>query len=158
MTYPTTSLILARKALGMPAGRACVDWAVGRLVAGHEGEAVAMLASEVPPFNAFEIADLRDRALAEVEAPDLSGPEAVRAYAAERLRLALDGEADLLEALREVRDLCVRHDYYEAVYDVYLLSYAYDDLLSAGHTYYWPDVTLDTFPEVLREVVDRLGD
>lgn len=52
MPDPTTARILAELALQVPCGQTCVDWAVGMLTAGHEGENLGMLAAASPEPDA----------------------------------------------------------------------------------------------------------
>ncbi len=151
MAQVTTARILADRALQSLSSEACVDWAVGLLLGGHDGEAVAMLAGMSPPFNAFETADLCDRALAEVGAPDLAEDEAVHIFAAERLRAALSGDADMGETLGVVRDFCVAHDYDRALYDFYLLCFAREDLVDEQFSAHWPSATRASIDALIRQ-------
>ena len=155
MVEVTTARVLADKALQDVSPQACVDWAVGMLVAGYDGQNLAMLAGMLPPFNYFEITSLRDRALAEVNAPDLSTTDAVLVYAAERLRLALDGNADMAETLRAVKDLCVAHDYHPDLYEFYLLFFAQDDLRGSTLQWYWDGATQANIDSIIRDRAER---
>src|SRR5262245_9133475 len=89
MTKISTAHILADKALQESCGQNCVDWAITMLEQGHDGHNLMMLAGMLPPYNHFEIAALRDRALHELRIGDLDPSVAIRTFAVERLRLAL---------------------------------------------------------------------
>ena len=155
MTEVTTARILADKALQEPCGQECVDWAVSMLTAGSDGANLTMLASMAPPYNHFEVAGFRDRALAEVGAPNLGVDDAVQVYAAERLRLALRGKANMLGTLRVVKDLCVAHDYQRDLYDFYLLYFAADSLRGSVHQSYWDSATRANIDDIVREQAQR---
>lgn len=156
MEEVSTLRILAHKALQEACGQDCVDWATSMLVAGHDGHNLTMLASSNPPYNHFELADLRDQALVEIGAPVFEGDEAILAYAKERLRLALEGEANLVETLRDIKDYCVSHDYLESLYDFYLLYHAYDSLQGSTVQWYWDGANRDNILDIIRERAEAL--
>ena len=156
MAEVTTARVLARKALQKSCGQECVDWAVAMLAAGHDAPHLAMLASEVPPYNHFELADLRDRALVEVGAPDISAAAAVAVYAAELFRLVLRGEADLFETLRDVKDLSLAHDHPGALWDFYLLFHAHDTLRDSEVQFYWDGATRRNIEAIVRRRAEEL--
>jgi len=150
MVEVTTARILADRALQEPCGQQCVNWAVSMLVAGHDGRYLAMLAGLSPPYNHFELADLRDRALAEVGAPELTDVEAVRAYVAELLQFALAGEADLIETLGEVKDMYIAYGYPRDIQDFYSLYFAYDALRDSVVQWYWNGATQENIIDLIR--------
>jgi hypothetical protein len=155
MTKITTAFILADKALERACGQACVDWAIAMLEEGRDGHYLSRLAGMLPPYNHFELAALRDLALGEQGIPALGPSEAVRTFAAERLRLALSGEADLMDSVAEVQALCVAHDYMTELYDFYLLYWAYRDLSDVGHQWYWPEATPENIQGIIRSHAER---
>lgn len=154
---PSTTQILAEKALDMECGQACVDWAVGLLEAGSDSMNVTMLAGMTPPLTHFEVASRRDQVLADLGVAPLSKSEAVRVWAAEHLRHAWEGGASRRAALRTVSALYVRNDYQEALYDFYLLDCAWDDLGEAGSAcHYWPGATAETIEDIVQERIAAL--
>lgn len=108
---PSTTQILAEKALDMECGQACVDWAAGLLETGCDSLNVAMLAAMTPPLNHFEVASRRDRVLADLGITDVSESEAVRAWAAEYLQHAWEGGANR-EGLSPTLEHVVRGDFH----------------------------------------------
>jgi hypothetical protein len=127
------------------------------LEAGYDGRSLVLLAGMAPPYNHFELAELRDRALKEVGAVGLSDEAALRRYAAEELQRALSGEADMVETLRALKDLCVGNDYRHELYDLYLLYFAYTDLLDTDEQHYWPDATRENILSIIREQAEQLA-
>ena len=148
---PSTTQIVAEKALGMACRQACVDWAVGLLAAGSDSVPVAMLAGMTPPPNHFEVASRRDQALADLGVTDMWKGDAARAWAAEHLHRAWDGGADRRIALRTVSALCVSLDYQADLHDFYLLACAWDDLDEGGQSPHWPGATADTIEDPVEE-------
>ena len=112
---------------------------------------VARLAGMLPPFNHFEIADLRDRALAELGIVNISQDEAVHNYAVELLSAALDGDMDLIEAVAVIAQLCIGNDYQRDLYDFYLLNNAHEDLKHDDVQWYWADATRQNIVSIIEE-------
>lgn len=151
MAIITTAPILADKALQRTCGQECVDWAVSMLEQGHDNPGITMLAGLSPPFNHFEVAGYRDRSLRELGITDVSDSIAVTTYVAERLRLALSGEADLAATLCVIKDLCVARDYPRDIYDFYLLYFAHTDLQESEFQWYWPEATRENIVSIIRQ-------
>lgn len=153
---PSTTQILAEKALNMDCGQTCVDWATGLLQAGAESLHLARLAGMTPPFNHFEVASLRDQALGELGIAHVSKRDAVRAWAAEHLRHAWEDGADRRTALRTISALCVSNDYLDELYEFHLLDCAWDDLDETGQSLHWPGATAETIEDIVQERISAL--
>ena len=151
MTKITTAQILAEKALNKLCGQTCVDWAITMLEEGRDGHYLTRLAGMLPPYNHFEVADLRDRTLREQRIPDLDDTAAVRTFAAEALRLALAGDVALISAVEAVKDLYIAQDYLKELYDFYLLYWASSDLRDSEVQWYWPGATRQNIESIIRQ-------
>lgn len=136
MPTVTTTRIVAEKWLQKTCAQQCVDWAIGMLEDGSESDHVTRLAGKLPPFNHFEIAALRDRALEELQVVEAPREEAVIAYASEVLLQGLDGEIPWEEVLPRVAKLHVDCDFLPALQRFYLLANAFSDLQSNEYQYY----------------------
>ena len=122
---------------------------------GRDGHNLTMLAGMLPPYNHFEMAALRDRALRELGIADLDPEVAVRTFATERLRLALAGEHDLIEVVREIKDLCIGNKYQKEIFDFYLLYFAYEDLQFRDIQWYWPGATRENIESLIRQRAEQ---
>jgi hypothetical protein len=149
----TTSKILALKALERVCGQECVDWATTMLEQGAGQRSIGMLAGMTPPFNHFEIASLRDRALFEIGAKELSHSQAIRVYASELALDAVAGDKSFNRVLDELAHLCVAEDYAKDLYDFYLLQNAWEDLQYRGEQWYLLDATRDNIDQLIRDQV-----
>jgi len=147
----TTARILAGKALEERCSHQCVDWAIGLLAQGHSGRYLQMLASLAAPLNHFEVADLRDRTLRELNIPELKDTDAVLAYARERLSAFVAGEESLERTLADLKDLCIVDDYNRDLYDFYSLYYAHSDLKIDKVQRYWNGATRDNIEQIIRD-------
>lgn len=146
---PTTSRILADKALMRTCGQECVDWAFAMLEQSHDDESLCVLACMSPPYNHFEMAELRDKALFSLNLGDIQRPEALRMYAKETMKAALTAGKDLGAALSILRDLYYEGDSLLELQDFYLLYYAYMDLQDSEDQHYWQAATRDNIDEIV---------
>ena len=149
----TTRKILALKALNRTCAQECVEWAIGQIERGIGTRHVLMLASMTPPFNHFEMSDLRDRALEEVAAEPMNYADAVKVIAAETAADAVRGRIDLLSALHVLNRLCIDEDYPPELNDFYLLYFAWDDLRTSDVQWYWPGATRDNVAAIAEETI-----
>lgn len=117
---------------------------------GRDGHYLAMLAGMSPTLYHSEVCDARDRALRELGLSDTSDSVAITTYAAECLRLALAGDADLVSTLTIIKDLCIARDYSRDLYDFYLLYFAYTDLMESEAQWYWDEANRDNVVSIIR--------
>ncbi len=151
MAGVTTERILADKVLQKTCGQECVDWAIRMLEEGYDGECLSRLWGMVPPFNHFEIASLRDHALAELGIHEIAPSVALSRYATEILSTGLSGEIELVDAISIVKDLCLANDYQDDLFDFYELYFAYADLEEEDFSYYCRGATRESILEIIRE-------
>jgi hypothetical protein len=117
---------------------------------GYDGHYLAILAGMSPPFNHFEIADIRDHSLRELGLSDFDGSAAIITYVAEQLRLLLNG-ADLVSKLDVIKDICIARDYQKDLYDFYLLYFAYTDLQESDLQWYWEGANRENIVSIVHE-------
>lgn len=151
----TTNRIRALKALNHSCGQECVDWAISQIERGRTERYVLMLAGMSPPFNHFEMAELRDRALAELGFGSISRADALRVYAAEIAQDAESGRAEILPTLHELNRLCIDEDYASELQDFYLLYFAWDDLLTSNEQWYWPGATRENIAIIAKQTLSE---
>ena len=149
----TTVRILAERSLGESCGQQCVDWAIGMLATVESDDYVARLSSMQQPYNHFQIADLRDRAIDELGLLIGDISTNLTNYAAEILHAAILGKMPLLDALGAVKELCVANDYQSDLYDFYLLYFAKVDLQVDDYQYYWPDANRDSIDSIAQDQI-----
>jgi hypothetical protein len=63
----STAEILAFKALNRDVDKTWVDWAVDMLIAGFDTEHLTILAGESEPFNQFQMQELAEKVLVELQ-------------------------------------------------------------------------------------------
>ena len=158
MSTVTTLEILARRALNLPCGQECVDWAIDMLLMDVDTPHLRQLAGAIAPFSTFELSQMRDRALEELGAPAVAPADAPIVFARERLRLALDGKADLVDEVYEIAQLSLGLDR-RLLFDFELLWWAYQDLEVEDTQHYWEGADrtniLDIMASKAREFILR---
>lgn len=151
----TTAQILSDRVLQKTCDDRCVEWAIGLFEMGHDEFPICRLAALFKPYNHFELAAMRDGILALLKRDKITDDDAIVAYATEILRNAFFGLRDEIDAISEVKDLCVARDYLPAIDDFYLLYYAWEDLESADVQWYWPDADSTNIRQIIR---GRIGE
>ena len=133
----TTAEILAFKVLNRDIDKTWVNWAVEMLMAGFDGEYLTIMAGESEPFNQFQMQELADKVLTELELDHLDKDQTIKNYACYLIDKSLDGEIDNIEALGILKNICIELDYKKYLYDFYSLYFAKDDLLHSEDQWYW---------------------
>mgnify|MGYP000135367706 CR=1 FL=1 len=146
----TTAQILAERAMQLPCGEKCVDWAIRLLESGHESQSAYRLAAKLRPHNHFELASLRDQVLTELNLADTADVVAICSYVAEIL--ANSNENTLDAVLTEIKDIYLSNDHEPIeIYDFYLLYFARADLKEQEFQYYWSDATRDNIERITND-------
>ncbi len=149
---PTTIEVAAFRKVGRYVDDRCVAWALNMIDAGTITPSICALAAACPPFSAFEMPELVDRALEEVGAkPIPTETHGVRIIASIRAKQALDGELSIDVALAELHQLFIEHDHLSEIFDFYLLHEANEDLKLDSFQWYWPSATRENFKHVVTD-------
>lgn len=145
----STTEILAFKILNRNIGRAWVEWAVDMLMIGFDTEHLAILAGESEPFNQFQMQDLTDKILAELQLDYSDKDHIIKNYACYLINNSLEGKISNFEALDILKDICIELDYEKYLYDFYLLYFAKDDLSCSENQWYWEDATRENIDKII---------
>ena len=147
----STARLFADKAQEKSCGVECVEWAISMLESGHDGHHLEMLAGLSPPYNHFEVADLRDRSFQEQGIEAIEGDRAFSIYAAEEIAGFLAGTREVLDMLATVRDLWIANNHLRDIYDFYLLYFAYSNLRDGEEQWYWEGANSENILEIIRD-------
>jgi hypothetical protein len=140
-----------RKASQKSCGQECVDWAIGLLQNGKEGEHLLRLACQFPPHNHFQIARYRDLVLEEQHYNEIQRDQVILIHAREILEFGLEGRIPLLNAVKEVARVCMENNDNRSLFDFRMLNWALDDFQYDTVTHYWPDATPENIMEIIRK-------
>jgi hypothetical protein len=145
----STAEILAFKALNLEVDKTWVDWAVDMLMAGFNTEHLAILAGESEPFNQFQMQELVDKVLAELQLGFKDKAQTIKNYACYLIDKSLNGELDNFKVLDILKDICIELDYEKYLYEFYLLYFAKYDLSYSKNQYYWNGATRENIDKVV---------
>jgi len=121
-------MLIAKRALQRQLGSEASEWATDQLMQGRDTPHLRQLAGTTGIENRFELDELFDRVLHEL---DLSLPtrnQAVLIYAQELGHDYLDGKVMLDQLLEETCDLCISTDYMRELSPFYNIRGIRDDL------------------------------
>jgi len=152
---PSTTEVLARRALNRSIDQRWVQWAVAMLETGHDSPHLRMLAGALPPFHKFEMTRLADKALAELGLGWSNTEALVMDYAAELLEDMLQGARSSDEVLDILFDMCMELDTPDFLSDFSLLYQARAELRSAKVQWYWPRADRSNIEQAIREYATR---
>jgi hypothetical protein len=151
MKTVTTAEILARKALERPCGAECVSWAIEQIEAGQDSKSLYVLAGLSGPLNHFEVAQLRDRVLAELDIPEDVQADPISAYVGELVQSALRSDRSLREVFSEITTLSIELGYPSELQAFYNLHFAAEDLSYSEDQWYWIGATRENIDRVMLE-------
>ena len=144
----STVEILYLKVTNKTLNQAWVNWAVEMLVAGFDGDYLAVLANESEPN--FENYDLAEKVLNELGIPFTDKEAIINNYILYLVNKLLNSEMGSDKALRILCDICIDLNYPASLMDFYFLCYAKCDLDYYGDQGYWPDATRDNIEGIIR--------
>jgi hypothetical protein len=147
----STAEILACKLLNRDIDKTWVDWAVDMLMAGYDTEHLTILAGEREPFNQFQLQELADKVLTELQL-DYSDKElTIKNYACYLIDKSLNGEIDTFMVLEILKDICIGLDYEQYLFDFYLLYNAKDDLTYSENICHWDGATRENIDKIITD-------
>jgi hypothetical protein len=147
----TTAEILAFKALNRDIDKIWVGWAVDMLMAGFDTEHLTILAGESEPYNQFQMHELADKALTELQLDYSDKEKTIKNYACYLIDKSLAGELESFKVLAILKDICIELDYVKYLYDFYLLFFAKDDLTYSEAQWYWDEATKENIDQIITD-------
>lgn len=147
----STSEILAFKVLNRSVDNVWVNWAVEMLIAGYDSENLLYLAGENEKTNQFELQNIANKALTELNL-DFSNEEMViNNYVCYLIDQAISKERSYESVLENLKNLCIELDYASYLYDFYSLFYAQEDLKFDTHQWYWDNADRENINQIIED-------
>jgi hypothetical protein len=147
----STAEILAFKVLNRNIDKVWIDWAVEMLMAGYESENLTILAGESEPFNQFQMQELANKVLGELQLDFSNKEQIIKSYACYLINKSLTGEIDNFKVLSILKDVCIELDYEKYLYDFYSLYFAKDDLSYSENQWYWNGATRENIDQIITD-------
>jgi hypothetical protein len=133
----STYEIIAWKHLNLSVDEKWSSWAVDMMMVGFDTEHLVELAGIEKPYNQFELKELTDKVFQELNLDYTNQDKVVNDYVTYLSKEVLKKKRDLINTLREIKDLCIALDYNSKIYDFYLLYFAKVDLVYDTVQWYW---------------------
>ena len=103
----------------------------------YETEHLIELAGIAKPYNQFELKELTDKVFEELNLDYTNQDNVVNDYVRYLAMEVLNVNRELLNFLREIKNLCIALDYDSKIYDFYSLYFAKEDLNYDTVQWYW---------------------
>jgi len=124
----STAEILAYKILNRLTDNKWLEWAYQMLLAGFETESLLILAGMSRPLEYFEMRNLTDKVLQELQIDYSAEDSVIENYASYLAQQSLSGEIKPFYVLDKLKDIHTELDYYSPLSDFYSLYFAWVDL------------------------------
>lgn len=147
----STTQILARRHRELACGSECIEWAIGLLEEGCDSPSLRILSGLTPPLNHFEIAELRERVLADLSPPELSIADPVAAYVRQFVSTAITDDRPMATTFRQVAQLAIELEYPRELQVFYNLYFAWEDLQQSDEQWYWDGADRANIDRIMRE-------
>ena len=145
----STYKILSDKVLNRDIDESWIVWAQDMVAAGFESINLYELAGFTRPYNQFELIDLTDVVLSDLQL-DYSDPHTVvRDYVYFIITTGLEDTDSYLALLRKIIDVGL--DMEGEYQDFQSLYYAKDDLTESENQWYWPDANRQNIDSVIKD-------
>ena len=152
----TTKMIMAKRALSARLGADAAKWACAMLESGSDTPHLRMVAGTTGHENTFELDELVDRALKELNFSVPSKNTGLVLYAQELAQDYLNSGISRDELLQTICQLCIDTDYFKPLYPFYILRWAWDDLQDEDFSPHRQDVNRANFEDTLRSEIKAL--
>ncbi len=148
-TVKSTSEILAFKTLNRRVDKVWINWAVEMLMAGYDSENLLYLAGENENTNQFELQEIADKALKELQLDFSDQEKAIKDYVCYLIDEAILGKRSYEAVLNRLKDICIELRYVPYLYDFYSLYYAQEDLRYDTNQWYWENANRENINQVI---------
>jgi hypothetical protein len=158
----STYRILMKKTFNQDIDESWVEWALEMMQAGYESDNLYILAGITKPYNQFELQELTDKVIADLNLETRNKPLTIRNYVYYILSTTINEPSKYLSTLREVKDICIDLDMEKEYMDFYLLYFAKDDLNESENQWYWDGADRNNIDEIIRdkfqEYIDKIDE
>jgi hypothetical protein len=158
----STYRILMKKAFNEDIDESWAEWALEMMEAGYESDNLYILAGITKPYNQFELQELTDKVLADLDLTTNDKSLTIRNYVYYILSKTITEPSKYLETLKEVKDICIGLEMEKEYMDFYLLYFAKDDLYELENQWYWDGADRNNIDEIIREkfqeYIDRINE
>jgi hypothetical protein len=151
----STYKVLGKRALQLDSAEEWIDWALEMMTNGIESDHLIILAGTSPTINRFQLDEIVNAALKELSLNKTGPEENINGYIYFLIAEATDNNLPYKNALRELRNLCMKNDYDPKLMPFYLLSFAYEDLEEFKVQFYWDGADRENIDSIIKSEFQR---
>lgn len=151
----STYKILMNKSLNNDIDESWIDWAIEMIETGFESEYLYILAGISKPYNQFELHELTNNVLNDLDLDYSNKSLVVRNYVYFLIKTSIDRPTTYFNTLREIKDICIDLDMDKEYMDFYLLFFAKDDLIESENQWYWEGADRRNIDMIINEQFDK---
>jgi len=145
----STAEILMLKVLKKPDNKAWVKWAYEMMLAGFETEHLVILAGMEEPFDFFEMQNLTDKVLGELDLDYANIELVTKDYVAYVSIQALEGKLNVGNAFYTLKSLYQELNHFQPLTECYLLYHAWEELQTGNDQWYLDKVDQSNLDQVI---------
>lgn len=140
-----------KKAFNEDIDESWVEWALEMMEAGYESNNLYILAGITKPYNQFELQELANKVLADLNLDISDKSLTIRNYIYYILSTTINEPSKYLLTLMEIKDICIELDMEKEYMDFYLLYFAKDDLNESENQWYWDGADRNNIDEIIKD-------
>ena len=152
----STYKILKEKAFNSDIDESWVDWAIEMMQEGYEADSLYQLAGISKPYNQFELQDLTNRVLKDLNFDYSDIRKILKDYVYFLITSNLDKPENYYKTLKEFRDIYYELDMDSEYQDLALLYWAKDDLIYDDYQHYWDGANRTNIDAIIKEQFELL--
>ena len=158
----STYRVLMKKVFNEDIDESWVEWAFEMIEAGFESDNLYNLAGITKPYNQFELQELTDKVIADLNLQTSDKAFTIRNYVYYILSTTINEPIQYLSTLRKVKDICIGLDMEKEYMDFYLLYFAKDELNESENQWYWDGADRNNIDKIIKEkfkeYIDRIDE
>ena len=151
-----------KKAFNEDIDESWIDWALEMMEAGYEAENLYILAGITKPYNQFELQELTDKVLADLNLRINDKLLTIRNYVYYIISKSMNEPNNYLKTLKEIKDICIGLDMDNEYMNFYLLYFAKDDLNESENQWYCDGADRSNIDKIVKEnfqkYIDRIDE
>ncbi len=146
-----TYKILKEKACNADIDEDWVDWSIEMIEAGFDTESLYELAGISKPYNQFELQDLTNKVLKELNFDYSDKRKTLKNYAYYIISTNIENTSKYIEVLKEFRDIYYELDMDREYQDFAFLYWAKDDLIYSDNQHYWDGADRTNIDKIIKQ-------
>lgn len=152
----STYRILKEKACNADIDESWAEWAIEMMQEGYEIESLYQLAGIYKPFNQFELHELTNKVLNDLNLDYSDKRKTLKNYVYYLVSKNFDKPNNYFEILKEFRDIYYELDMDSEFQNLALLYWAKDDLIYEDNQHYWDGANRANIDGIIKQEFETL--